>query len=604
MPSINKNWTTIANMMKFKLLGDVIPSITINLAALRRDTQRYSMLLYQHEGELFASKNRIGNLDQALAGNQVQSFFNLLKEKNVDLGVTPEYVVPWDTLRELLTQPDNFPKPNKLWALGMESIDKEKLQEFDEFCTELGVYFHYDKSVLEENQNFLNTLIYLFQAEIDGDKKLVVLAQFKTRHMGVWVSDLERNNMIGGKEIYILKNNNSSVRLFSVICSEAMNFPGELSQEVRDTISWGDAPYMILNPQVNSGPIHKNFLDFRNTVLEMDRKQVVELNWTNNSKIMGQPLIKEGASRSGIFMRAADFDFKGIPRINKNHAQGMYYFYSGKDRHAFLLDSKAHAFLIENTSVHILDGTPAQQRHNGPEVMGTFRLEKDFSWNVIERVSDGHIDFLNELECKNEFLLDPKNCVMEKERLVCLSSGEIPDKSDLHWADVEKLSSLRFADTTEINNRITVAQDTSAESLNKRSYYAKAITKLEGSILKVKDLYPRSLDGLKSKNIRVGYAQLKNDDHKKIIEEHYYRYNITTVEGEMVSATICFLPLGGRKAASLVYEKLRKLFTKDSMANCRVVVYFETPDGYDCISDINSGSIVSDSSASEASFNK
>ncbi|SEB02433.1 hypothetical protein [Pedobacter hartonius] len=591
-------------MMQFKFLDEVIPSLTFDLAVLRRDTTRYSMLLYQHEGTLFGSAERVGNNDQTLAYKQSNAFLELLRQTNADLGVTPEYVVPWACLKEILDDTSKYPKNGKLWLLGMESIKKEDIAQFAADCTAASVKFHYDESVLEDQKSFLNTLIYVFWGKIEGTNRFIVIAQFKTKHMGVWGTDLERNGMVDGKVIYVLKNNNSSVRLFTVVCSEAMNLAEALTAEARDYLHYEDSPYLLINPQVNPGPIHKHFLDFRNAVLSDERKEIISLNWSSNSRLGHDSLLKEGSGRSGIYTRSGQFSFGDTARIVKNHNLGMYYFYPGKDRHAFVLESKTSAFLIENLPVHITGGVAAQQRRNGPEVTAAFKLKNDFRWEALETVSDGHIDFLKNLDCENSFLMDPNQCILEKERLACLSSGEIPEKSDLHWSDVDKLLSLHFAETTEINNRATVAQDTSGASSDKRAYYAKAIEKLGGVILKDAENYPPSLAGLKNKTISVGYSQKKNTAHQKLTKENYFRYNMVAEGDEMIAATVCFLPLGGRADAVRVYERLRGLFTSDSMSKSRVVVYYETNQGFDCVSDLGAGSITTDNSTRENSITR
>ncbi|RYE50473.1 MAG: hypothetical protein EOP48_19700, partial [Sphingobacteriales bacterium] len=462
------------------------------------------MFLYQHQGILFASPVRIGNQDQDLAHNQLSSFLQLLKSRNVDLGVTPEYVVPWTVLSALLTDSEKWPTEGKIWVLGMESISKERIKEFG---TQWGdeIVFHFDQRVLECNENYLNAAVYVFRAKVENEQRLIALVQFKTKHMGAWSDDLERNYMIPGSEIYVVRNNSTSVGLFTLICSEAMNLVQDLTGAVKTKLMWDDMPYLILNPQINPGPTHKFFLDFRNTVFAAEKKEVISLNWNNCSKVLKKDLIRDGASRSGIFMHSTDFNFDAH-RIKKNHSLGMYYFYYGKDRHAFLLDSRTHAFQIDNPPVHITGGNGAQQFRNGPEVMAAFSLKGDFSWEELKEVSDGLEHYLKDHPCNNEFLLNPKSCVLEKERLVCISSGEIPERADRTWSNVNKLSSIRLSETTEVNFRLTVTQDITTESLSKRDYYIKAVEKLNNIILKDKSLYPASLARYKEENILLGYC--------------------------------------------------------------------------------------------------
>lgn len=587
-------------MMQFKFLEEVFPSINLSLDVLSRDTLRYSMLLYQHQGVLFASPERIGNQDQELAHHQLSSFLGLLKSRNVDLGVTPEYVVPWSVLSDLLTNSDKWPADGKIWVLGMESINKGAITDFAAQWGEQ-VIFHFDERVLACNENYLNATVYVFRAKIEGNQRLIALVQFKTKHMGAWSDDLERNYMIPGTEIYVVRNNSTSVGLFTLICSEAMNLVQDLDATVRAKLMWDDMPYLILNPQINPGPTHKYFLDFRNTVFAAEKKEIVSLNWNNCSKVFKNNLIKEGASRSGIFMRSTDFNFDAR-RIKKNHNLGMYYFYYGKDRHAFLLDSKTQAFQIDNPPVHIIGGVGAQQFRNGPEVMAAFNLGQDYVWEELNKVSDGVEDYLKDYPCTNEFLLDPNSCVLEKERLVCLSSGEVPERADRTWANVNKLSSIRLSETTELNFRLTVPQDIKTESTVKRDYYIKAVEKLNNIILKDKTLYPVSMARYKADNILLGYCQQKDENGQKVIAHEYFRYNVVQENGDMVYATICYVPLGGKAAAKKVFSAVRGLFDNDSMSGARVVVYYESGNTYACICDPNPASIITTNNTSEESI--
>lgn len=589
-------------MMHFKFLEEVIPSITIDLAVLRRSTQRYSMLLYQHQGVLFASSQRVGNHDQAFATGQLGAFLSLAREKDVDLALTPEYAVPWECLSALLGNSGQWPAENKLWVLGMESISKAALESFSASLTDDQIHLVFEEEILKDNRNFLDPLAYVFRAKIDGVDKLIVMLQFKTAHMGVWSGgDIERDNVIEGKTIYILRNSGGSQHLLTLICSEAMNLPDNLTDENLERLQWSDIPYLILNPQVNPGPVHPNFVGFRNHVFRWARKEIIELNWSSSSKLMDDVLLKDGSGRSGIFMKSADIQYADLNRIRGNHARGMYYFYSGKNRHAFLLNSEANAFLIENLAADINRGMPEQQMRNGPEVRMTYKLNGDLAWQELATVSDGHLEFLSEQECTNAFLLDETACILEKERLVCLSSGEMPDRAGLDWGNLDKLSAIRFAETTELNRRLTVAQDRDVDSLRQRSIYLESVGKLDNVILKDSASFPPSLARFRHTPLSVGFSQQRGAEGKAIRRE-YYRYNVVSQDGEMVTATICFVPWGGRLRAEKAYKALRGLFDTDNMNRARVVVYYEVAGSYRNISDPSPGSITTGTGISDDSI--
>lgn len=588
--------------MHFKFLEEVIPSITLDLTILRRSTQRYSMLLYQHQGVLFASNERIGNNDQNLAKQQLDAFFSLLKDTNVDLGVTPEYCVPWESIEDVFLDQNKWPSDHKLWVLGMESISSNDLKIINDKFSKSSIHFAYDQDVHKGDKDYLDPIIYLFKAKIDNEERLISLCQFKTAHMGVWSGgDIERDHLIEGKEIYILRNNPASQHLLTVICSEAMTFQDNLTDANQIKLQWSDIPYLILNPQINPGPIHQNFVRFRNHVFRWDRKEIIELNWNNLSKIGDKDLLKDGAGRSGIFLRSTDIKFSDFARIKGNHKRGLYYFFSGKNRHAYLLNSSAHAFLIDNLSVNINEGLPEHQMRNGPEIIRTYLLNQDFSWETSETVSDGHLDFIADQQCKNLFLTNAENCVLEKERLVCISSGDIPEKSGSNWSEVDKLASIRFEENTELNKRLTVAQDKDDESVRQRSGYLQAVGILDNVILKNKGSLPTSLARFRTKELLVGYSQ-RRDLTGKIAQKEYYRYNVVSEGDELIKATICFVTWGGRARAEKVYKSLRGLFDSDNMNRARVVVFYEIAGEYFNVSDPNPGSITSETGIGDDSI--
>lgn len=588
--------------MEFKLIEDVVPGLTINLNALKRISEPYSTLLYQHEGVLNATEDRIGNHLDATA--KLRSYFSLLRQTGADLALVPEYCCPFALLKEILDDPNDWPSANKLWAIGMESIKKDELVAY------LGalnpdIVWYFDERVLISIKNFLDPLIYLFKAMKDGKEKLIVLVQFKNFHMGVWSGgDMERDNMIPGNEIYILRNSNTSVHLMSVICSEAMNLSTEMTQGVQNDLLWGDMPFLILNPQVNPGPNHPNFLEFRNFVLSAQRTEVIGLNWNNVSKISGNPLLSSNFSRSGIYTRTPDINFKNLVRVRENHKRGLYYFYYSVDRHAFLLNSKAHGFLYNNTSVNINVGVAAQQMRNGPHLLSTYVFDENDELQPVTEVSDCHISYLESVGCHNAFLADPENCVIEKELLACLSTGEIPGKSSKNWSELNNIWSVKSVHNTEVNRRITVAEDMDAESTTIRDKYAGLIEVLGAEILNNSAYIPDSLSDLRSEKLLLGYSKKRNADNEKLVGLQYFRCNLTSASGEMVWATVCYLGMANDEKIGRVFQALQGLFDHKSRDRDRVVVFYRRDGTYQAKSSESSSSIKEVNGGNENSFLK
>ena len=84
--------------MEFKFIDELNLGITIDLTVLQRDSQRYSILLYQHEGTLFADETRISNYSSV--DIQFEEFFAKAKIENTDLALTPEYSCPWKVIKK------------------------------------------------------------------------------------------------------------------------------------------------------------------------------------------------------------------------------------------------------------------------------------------------------------------------------------------------------------------------------------------------------------------------------------------------------------------------------------------------------------------------
>ena len=562
--------------MNFISVQEVFPGIAFNLRVLSRGTERYRLALYQHEGVLALTEQntKLGNRDNP--SGKLRSFFNKARESNADLAITPEYSCPWEVIRNILDDPQHWPNDGKLWAIGAESITPDEITAFAAQYNHKSIKVHFDGTRLAENGVFFDPLVYLFRAEVNDVLHLIVLIQFKTQHMGVWAGgDIERDRLKTGREVYIIRNNADSVNLMTMICSEAMNLPQAMDAGQCAAIGWHDRPFLILNPQVNPNPVHEKFIEFRKFVFEQERKEIIGLNWNLFSRIGNQTLLLGGSSRSGIYMSSPDVNFGDKSRMRSNHKLGMYYFYFGKTKHAFILNSKPHVYVIDQLSVHITEGVPPQRMRNGPELIesSSFQLGDDLIEN--NSVSDYHLDCLVDLHCTNQFLTNADSCVLEKERLVCLSSYVFLQKTYEGWSGVDKLYSVRLLEATEINNRISYTEDVGVESQRQRQLYITAINELDGVILPDKGCYPESIADLKAYPVFLGYSQDTYAPKSKHIEREKYRYNLVNQTGSMIKATVCYLGLASLRQATEAFENIQSMFELDSMNRQRVVIFYK-----------------------------
>jgi hypothetical protein len=567
--------------MRFKSIDTL--GLQVNLSALNRDSQPYSIFLYQHEGNLQADDVAIRNYPSVQP--QLQAVIEKALETNADLVLTPEYSCPWEIINSIIENDASWPKPRKLWVLGCESISKAALTGFQQTYSKDDVYVYFEPNVLQKDGNYLDPLVYLFRAEHEHQAKLIVLIQFKTAHMGVWASTVERDNLIEGDEIFILQNSASSIRFLSLICSEAMNFPGAMTPLIED-FNWTDIPYLIFNPQMNPNPTHPRFAEFRRFISNYDRKELISLNWANSATLMGHPLTPNNSSRSGFFLKSHEVDLTH-DRIKYNHHLGMYYFSLSQQKHAYILNSGVHAFLVRNMPISITANHPEQQRRDGPRVTTIFLLNgtRDILEIMPDGVTDYHISYLSGIHCSCAFLLNPDNCVIEKEMLVSLTTASVSKALGSAWSNVQHLFALQSNEQTEPNNRITFTEDSFPESLQQRTSYVDTINKLDLQILSQPGLFPESIKDLANANLKIGYYMNAKRD--------WYRYNVVTPEGDKKNATLCFLGSAPDPEINRKFDFLQGMFDNDNQNRGRVVVFYSRGEDILSKSDPSAGRISS-----------
>jgi hypothetical protein len=567
--------------MNFTYIDQLGLDLSIDLAVLRRDSQRYSILLYQHEGEFFADAARIGNLHEQSV--RFDAFLEKAQQASADLVMTPEYSCPWQSIKNIVNDSSKWPAVGKLWALGCESITPEELLAFNQEYAGAKVIIHHEQEEAD-GKHFFDPLVYLLRVDQAGGEKLFVLIQFKTHHMGAWGEGvIERNNLIEGKGIYILKNSTgSTINLFSLICSEAINFPRNLTAEKQDAIHWADFPFLILNPQINPKPTHDNFIAFRKFVFQVRDKELITLNWHVSSLYGANVMIENDCTRSGIYIDSSELDLSQ-DRILTNHKKGLYYFNKKKDRHAYLCSSAIHCFLINNTPVKIANVQPAQSRRDGPEVIQSFYFNNQHGLEEVESVLDEHINFLNSVGCVNQYLLDAGKCVLDKERLMCLSTGVVDANAEGQWHRVANLDSIIMDEVTEINRRLTVARNSGQASTDVRTKFVETANEFSTIFNNGNNYLPNSLSDLQKEIIMLGYSDDASQDK--------FRLNVIDEQGRKRIATVAYLGYQTDAKIEEVFTRLRKLFDKTTKERERVVVFYKRHNAIHFRYDTNAGSL-------------
>ena len=171
--------------MEFKFINTVIENIVLNLEVLEKDTNNYTMLLFQHKGVFSVSDNKFGNETDCSA--KFSTFIELAKAENVSLALTPEYSCPWNSIVQVLQNQDKWPNNSKLWALCCESITPNEIRAFKQVNTNANILIHFDEEALNHGGGvLLDPICYIFKSQVNQVEKLIVLVQFKTQHAGVW----------------------------------------------------------------------------------------------------------------------------------------------------------------------------------------------------------------------------------------------------------------------------------------------------------------------------------------------------------------------------------------------------------------------------------
>lgn len=555
--------------MRFVDISDL--NISTKLDVLERDTQRNSFYLYQHKGVFFADETRIGNNDQDEAKTKFINILTRSKEENIALVLSPEYSCPKSIIDEIISNSDLQPSQNKLWVLGGESLNKNDLEHLTVQIDD-NLYIHFEDCYSNSDKNFVDPLYYIFKGEHNEVEKLIILIQFKTRHMGgLRSSQLEADNLIEGENIYILKNDQNSIRLISFICSQAINFNASLIPELVAHHSWTDSPFLILSLQYNPNPSHTDFIAFKNIVMEKEKRELITLNWGLDTTFTGGRRLYQDTNtpRSAIYFRTtdADLDFSS-QKIISNHKKGLYFLQIMRNKRVYFLNGKIELFKINNKPVSIDAGANVQQIREGPSVDKIFCFDDTCNLNELNEITDNHIDSLKDRGIDNTYLLNPGKTIVDKERLVNISTGKVKGKVKGNWSEVIYLNSFTLGETDESNPRVTYTEDTYQSSETIRSVNCGNIFELDKNIIPNISLYPDSIKHLKSKNISLAYGA----DAQK----YHYNYNVVNGTGAIEKATICYVGAAvSPQVVNKTYSEIQKLFDEESPGKYTVVVFYK-----------------------------
>lgn len=540
------------------------------LNALIPNEKNYRVLLMQPKGDIEASSTGVRNRKQTLAHNQFKQFLIRAKRCNADLVITPEYSLPWDTLIEMI-KTCSGPQEGGLWALGCESI---KLQELKEIKKELEPTVTILYEDLDEDLNrFIDPLVYVFLSEqihSKGEKKFVMLVQFKTYPMGD-DDHFEINNLQCGSKIYRF-GDEKNLNLVSLICSDVLNFNDNHGKEIYDRT-------LIIHIQLNKKPRQAQFRGYRERLLRYagDETEIICLNWARNVCQWSGEISKSWHNIAGSawYLRPSEFDDRD-QTLCTNHRRGLYYTWLNPRRvHALFFNYNAAIFLLEATKVAHMGVIASSSRRRGPQLIEScIWSTNDINWVKREKADD---EFSNEVhECgevaENIKVIAEDNPITV-ERILALSAGQVGNQEK--WYRVRNLDSFNI-DESEVIKRVTFCHDPHEEARSFRVARLKRCGHL-WNILKVENNLPPSLTDL---NRGFNIEWIYDYPHQNVKSESGQRATVIYM-GEEVSKSI-LEETHKRVAENLHYSYIDS--DASLTAKQRLAVWFRE-DGATCLFD-------------------
>lgn len=422
------------------------------LRALIPNEQNYDVLLMQPQGEIEADADGVRNRDSGLADRQFTGLLLRANEINADLVITPEYSMPWRTLVNALRS-GLAPPCGALWVLGCESLRYEELDELRRESEPFATILY--EPLAPDAARFVDPLVYVFQAPAgSGEDRLVLLVQFKTSPMAD-PDHFEVDGLQLGSQVYEFGNSGQTVRLVSLICSDALAFDDALAQRVYDRA-------LIIHVQLNPNPRQSQFRGYRDKLLGFagDETELICLNWAQDVRQWsGEHELHWGnIAGSAWYLKLKDYDDRDEV-LCQNHQNGLYYTRLQSMRaHALFFNYNPAIFRVRSSKVAHIGVLGTRSRRRGPQALETLGWDAGAAtWVQVEVAEDGFSGIVAECgDAQAEITRIAGLNPIEAERVLALASGSIGDRED--WFRVASLDSFAV-DSTEVIRRLTFCQD-------------------------------------------------------------------------------------------------------------------------------------------------
>lgn len=530
------------------------------------DDKLYKTLLLQPIGKIECGNYFVKNSNNEIE-NKIKLFISLALEKTADLVVTPEYSCPWNNIKEIINN-NQLPSENKLWIIGCESIKVKEFMDIKSSCT--NVKWIHEEITDTTSNKFLDPVCYIFKAkDYTNTIRDVVLVQFKTHQMGS--TDFETDRLILGNTIYVFRNNEDSVHLLTLICSDSLicnvdrlGFPSL-------------TPCLIIHIQLNQKPFNMSFSNYRRDYYcrYTANKEFLCLNWARNS-ILNNAVMTYGGS--AFYSKSPEINTQD-EKVCKNHSLGMYYSrWKNTYAHVFFFNYDEYVFEYDTTKVSQHSAPIQNQNNTGPRMINSYKWNsKTNVWESIVNLDDDFSFLCNELSLTNNILnnLNPIN----RERLLLLSTGEVNSSDWFKPINMKSFNISSDGESSEPNSRFTFLQDPYPESYRKK-YDTLIKYKKLCNIMTVGNLFPESITGLIG-NCEIDY--LPETFRPENFGEDCYHYNLYSTDRK-APATIAFIGFATEVLAQKSLDDICKIFN-NSQSSKRVVVWYD--DGETILSHYN-----------------
>ncbi|MFU7558756.1 hypothetical protein ACMFWY_08750 [Roseiconus sp. JC912] len=374
-------------------------------------------------------------------------FLNESASRKADLTLSPEYSCPWPALEGAIKDGAR-PKRGGLWLLGCQSISRDEVSQLE---SRIGCKILYENNAVQDsNKNFVDPLAISF---VDSSDELVVVLQFKTQPMGVKPIPNERDNLVCGSRAYAITNNDDdSIILIPVICSDALDFVPQSFP------GFATKPILVCHLQLNPKPRQHNISRYRAETLraQASDKEIISLNWavSTRANYYGKEVPITDAPHSALYTKSTELDVSDA-RLQHNHERGLYLF-RWDDYRAMVYVASYDEHCLELQLTKPFQGfAPAETcLRTGPAV-------KDFlTWNGKTWVPGGTPDdgvnaLLKSVNLQTRVPYSCNSCQLTLERFVALATGNV---SSIQWIAPKELEPLAL-NAGEVLVRTAYARD-------------------------------------------------------------------------------------------------------------------------------------------------